>query len=95
MYSRLEVHCFSRVKETIKLLGSSLQCFPLCGLLVCFGNVGSSPLTALNSTLSSVILIVLGIVNLKFQGQFVPICLRPVLGIVAADVKATVWSSCS
>ena len=52
MYSRLEVHCFSRVKETKKLLGSSLQCFPLCGLLVCFGNVGSFPITALNSTVS-------------------------------------------
>ena len=52
MYSRLEIHCFRRVKETIKLLGNSIQCCPLCGLLACFGNIGSFPLTALNSTLS-------------------------------------------
>ena len=29
-----------------------------------------------------------------FQGWFVPISLRPVLGTVAAYVRATVWSSC-
>ena len=34
--------------------------------------------------LTSAILIVLGGVNLKFQGPFVPISLRPVLRIVAA-----------
>ena len=34
--------------------------------------------------LTSIILIVLSTVNLQFQGQFVPISLRPVLGIVAA-----------
>ena len=35
------------------------------------------------------------IVNLQFQGQFVSVCLRPVLRIVAAYVMATVWSSVS
>ena len=47
--------------------------------------------------LTSVILIVLSIdtINLQFQGRFVPIFLRPILGIVAAYVMATVWSSCS
>ena len=45
--------------------------------------------------LTSVILIVLGTLNLQFQGWFVPISLRPVLGIVAAYVMATVWSSCT
>ena len=45
--------------------------------------------------LTSIILIVLTTVNLQFQGQFIPISLRPVLGIVAAYVMATVWSSCS
>ena len=45
--------------------------------------------------LTSVILIVLSTVNLQFQGRFVPLSLRPVLGIVAACVMATVWSSCS
>ena len=45
--------------------------------------------------LTSVILIVLGTVNLQFQGWFVSISLRPVLGIAAAYVMATVWSSCS
>ena len=39
---------------------------------------------------TSIILIVLSMVNLQFQGQFVPISLRPVLGIVAAYVIATV-----
>lgn len=45
--------------------------------------------------LTSVILIVLSAVHLQFQGRFVPISLRPVLGTVAAYVTATVWSSCS
>ena len=43
-------------------------------------------------------LVVLSAVHLQFQGQFVPVSLRPVLGIVqdgAAYVMATVWSSCS
>ena len=45
--------------------------------------------------LTSVILLVLGTLNLQFQGPFVPISLRPVLEIVAAAVVGTVWSSCS
>ena len=44
--------------------------------------------------LTSVILIVSSTVSLQFLGWFVPISLRPVLGIVAAYVMATVWSSC-
>ena len=40
--------------------------------------------------LTSVVLIVLSTVSLQFQGWFVPISLRPVLGIVAAYVMATV-----
>lgn len=34
-------------------------------------------------------------VSLQFQGQFVNISLRPVLGIVTPYVMATVWASCS
>ena len=45
------------------------------------------------SSLTSIILVVLGTFNLQFQGWFVPISLRPVLGIMAAHV--TVWSSCN
>ena len=45
--------------------------------------------------LASVILIVLGTVNFQFQRWFVPISLKPVLGIVAAYVIATIWLSCS
>ena len=45
------------------------------------------------SGLTSVIVIVLGTVNLQFQFRFVSNSLRPVLGIVAAYVTATVWSS--
>ena len=45
------------------------------------------------SGLTSVILIVLGTVNLQFQGPFVPIFLRPVLRVVPAHVWGTVWSS--
>ena len=41
--------------------------------------------------LISIILIVLGTVNLQFQGHFVPTSSRPVLGIVAAYVMAIVW----
>ena len=46
------------------------------------------------SGLTSIILIVLGTVNLQLQGQFVPIFLKPVLRIVAVYVMATVCSSC-
>ena len=45
--------------------------------------------------LTSVILIVLGTVNLEFQRPFVPISLSPVLRVVPAHVQGTVWSSCS
>ena len=45
--------------------------------------------------LTSIILVVVGTVNLQFQGPFVPISLWPVLGIVAGIVLGTVWSSCS
>ena len=45
--------------------------------------------------LTSIILIVLGTVNLQFQDQFVSISLKPVLGILAAHDMGTVWSSCS
>ena len=41
--------------------------------------------------LTSIILIVLGTVNLQFQGWFVPISLSSILRIVAADITATVW----
>ena len=34
-------------------------------------------------------------VGILFQGQFVPISLRPVLGTVTAYIMATGWSSCS
>ena len=40
--------------------------------------------------LTSIIWIVLGIVNLQFHGQFIPISLRPVLRTVAAYV--ILWS---
>ena len=45
--------------------------------------------------LISVILVVLGTVNLQFQSNAVSIFLRPVRGTGAAYVTATVWSSCS
>ena len=45
--------------------------------------------------LISIILIFLSTVNLQFQGHFFRIFLRPILGIVAVYVMATVWSSCS
>ena len=45
--------------------------------------------------LTSVILIVLGTVNLQVGGLFVPVSLRSLLGIVADYVLGTVWSSYS
>ena len=47
------------------------------------------------SGLTSIIFVVLGTVNLQFQGQCVPIYLRPILRTVAVYVMAAVWSSCS
>ena len=43
------------------------------------------------SGLANIILIVLGTVNLQFQGPFFPISLWPVFGIVTARVLGTVW----
>jgi len=43
------------------------------------------------SGLTSIILTVLSTVNHQFWGQFFPISLRLVLGILAAYVMATVW----
>ena len=37
----------------------------------------------------------LGTVSLQLQGWCTPISLRPVLGVVAVHVMATVWSSCN
>ena len=45
--------------------------------------------------LTSAILIVLGTVNLQFQGPSVAISLRPVPGTVAAHVLGTGWSACN
>lgn len=45
--------------------------------------------------LTSIILIVFGTVNFQFPGQGVSMSLRPILGLVAAYVTATVWPSCS
>ena len=45
--------------------------------------------------LTSVILVVLGTVNLQFQGWLVSISLRLVLRIVAVYVMTTAWPSCS
>ena len=45
--------------------------------------------------LTSIILIILNTINIQLQNQFVFIFLKLILGIVAACVTATVWSSCS
>ena len=45
--------------------------------------------------LISIILVVLGTVNLQFWGALVPISLGTFLGIVAVQALGTVWSSCS
>ena len=47
------------------------------------------------SGLTSVILVVLDMVNLQFPVWFLSISLRPVLGIVAPHIMGMVWSSCS
>ena len=59
------------------------------------GNMRSQPwviLKLVSGTLTSVILIILSIMSLQFQGPLVPISLRPVLRTVEAYVMATVWS---
>ena len=58
----------------------------------------SSPTVIFNLVirgLASIIMAVLGTVNLQFQGPFFPLSLRPGLGIVAAHIMVTVWSSCN
>ena len=47
-------------------------------------------LTLVVSGLTSVVLVVLGTVNLQVQGLFISVSLRPILKIVAAYVMATV-----
>ena len=53
--------------------------------------ISDSHLPLLISGLSSITLVVLGAVNLQFQGPFVLISLCPILGIVAALIMGTVW----
>ena len=55
--------------------------------------ISISHLQIIISGLISIILIVLGTVNLQFQTPFVHISLRAILEIVAAHVLGTVWSS--
>ena len=57
--------------------------------------ISNSHLKLVTSGLTNIILVVLGSVNLWFQGALIPISLHSVLGIVAAQVLGTVWSSCS
>ena len=57
--------------------------------------ISDSHLPLLISGLSSITLVVLGTVNLQFRDPFVLISLRPILGIVAALIMGTVWSSSS
>ena len=54
-----------------------------------------SPWTWSCGGLISIIMIVSGTVNLEFQGQFIPISLRPILRMVEVYVMAVVWSPCS
>ena len=54
-------------------------------------DISDSHLPLLISGLSSITLVVLGTVNLQFQGPFVLISLCPILGIVAAFIMGTVW----
>ena len=42
-----------------------------------------------------ILLTVFSTVGLQFRGQSVPTSLRPILGMVAAYVMDTAWSSCS
>ena len=51
--------------------------------------------TVASGGLASIILVVAGTVSLQFQSPLVSISLRPILRTVAADVRSTVWSSCS
>ena len=46
------------------------------------------------SGLTSIILVVLGTVNLQFRGALTPISLWPILRIVAAQVLGAGWSPC-
>ena len=68
-------------------LGGNMQKHHSTFLTVIFKLVISVP--------TSIILVVLGTVNLQFQGPFLPISLRLILRLVAAVVLVTVWSSCS
>ena len=58
--------------------------------MTCHSTVGLTVIVKLViSHLTGVILILFSTVHLQHQGQFVPISLRSVLGIVAAHVMAT------
>ena len=57
--------------------------------------ISNSHLQLVISGLTSIILVALGTVNLQLQDALVPMSLRSILGIVAAQVLSTVWSSCS
>ena len=65
---------------------------------ICRNSIQSALTVILNLViggLTSIILIVLGTVNLQFHGWFVFISLKQILGIVGVCVLVTVWLSCS
>ena len=57
--------------------------------------ISNSHLQLVISGLTSTILVVVRTVNLQVRGVLVPISLRSVLRIEAAQVLGTVWSACS
>ena len=64
---------------------------------ICRNSIQSALTVILNLVIggqTSIILIVLGSVNLQFHGWFVSIALKPTLGIVAAHVLVIIWLSC-
>ena len=82
-------HDKKRVRASIAELG--------LGEVICRNStvISNRRLQLVISGLTSAILVVLGTVNLQFRAALVPFSFQSVLGIVAAQVLGTVWSSCS
>ena len=69
----------------------------VCGGVTCRNSIviSNSHLQLFISGITSIILVILGTVNVQFQGAGVPISLQSILIIMEAQVLGTVWSSCS
>ena len=97
MVGRVADICAKADSTTGQAGGESFDRQSVCRGEITCGNstfISNSHLQLVISDITGIILVILGTVNVQFQGAPVPISLQSILIPVAAQVQV-VWSSCS